>query len=189
MIKENKKQNSIFAITLNLTIASLIAGIIIAGVYFITEPFAVKQRLKFRDDSMKALVKDASFFKPVKDKAEWFTAEDTNGVIAYILPAHGHGYGGEIKIIAAVAPDEKIIDYKILSHNETPGLGDQTDLPKFKKQFYGKQAENLEVVRIHEDGKIDAITGATITSTAVTKAIKASLLELHDYLNLKKEAD
>ncbi|HON17397.1 MAG TPA: FMN-binding protein, partial [Spirochaetota bacterium] len=75
-----------------------------------------------------------------------------------------------------------VLGYTVLSHKETPGLGDLAFKPKFKSQFIGKGIENMEVVKIQEEGKITAITGATITSRAVTLSVKNALLELDEYL-------
>ena len=182
MTNEKSKSNNIFQITINLTVASLISGLVIAGVYFITEPYAVKQRLKYKNQSMKELVESASDFRQIKEKEDWFEALNDGKTIAYVISTEGRGYGGAIKIMVAVDNDDRIIGYKILSHNETPGLGDQTESPKFKKQFKGKKIDTLEITKNHEPGKIDAITGATISSTAVTKAIKEGLVNLGEYI-------
>jgi Na+-translocating ferredoxin:NAD+ oxidoreductase subunit G len=181
MDKTNKSA-SILQITLNLTVASLISGMIIAFVYFITEPFAKEQRIRLKNLSMKELVPSATNFKPINQKDEWYAAENNGSRIAYIVIGETRGFGGSIRVMTAVDMEEKIISYNILSHNETPGLGSQADLPKFKKQFTGKKLKNLEVVTIHEEGKIDAITGATITSAAVTKAVRESIVRLHEYI-------
>ena len=120
----NNKKYSIFQIAMNLTVACLVSGVIIAGTYFITAPIAVQKNEMIKNKAMKELVKDADKFKPVKGKKQWFTAEKNGKVIAYVVPAESKGYGGAIKMLVAVTPDGKVIDYNILSDNETPGLGD-----------------------------------------------------------------
>jgi electron transport complex protein RnfG len=178
---EDKKNNSVLAIALNLGAAGLLSGLIIAAVYFITAPVAAEQRIVMRDMSMKALVPTASEFHPVDGHAGWFMAMQDGKTTAYIVPGEGKGYGGSIKMLVAADPSGTILGYKVLSHNETPGLGDRTTQPKFRDQFTGKKVENLEVVKVHEDGKIDAITGVTISSRAVTKAVKEALTALNEY--------
>lgn len=186
MTHADNSNNGIFKITLNLTLASILSGVIIASVYYFTEPLAVIQRIRQKEQSMKELVPAASAFVPIEGKEDWYRAESSGQISAYIVLAHGKGYGGEIKMLVAVTPEQKIIGYKILSHNETPGLGDQASKPKFSGQFAGKGVENLEVVKVHEDGRIDAITGATITSRAVTLAVKNAMGELSEYINKAK---
>ena len=79
------------------------------------------------------------------------------------------------------------MNYEILSHNETPGLGDYANKEKFKSQFVGKGLENLSVVKNLEDNKhIQAITGATITSKALTKAINEAIEQAQEFEKTNK---
>lgn len=183
MSHTDKNNNSMFKITLNLTMASLLAGVIIGVVYYFTAPIAEIQRIRQKEQSMKTLVPGAASFVPIEGKEEWYKAEKDGQVIAYLVLTHTKGFDGHIKMFVAVSPDLKVIGYNILSHRETPGLGDQALKPKFSGQFAGKGIENMEVVKIQEEGKILAITGATITSRAVTLGVKNVLIELTDYLN------
>ena len=57
----------------------------------------------------------------------------------------------------------------MLHHAETPGLGDEIQKDYFKNQFKGKSIDNLVVVKTETPDKIQAITGATISSRAVTE--------------------
>ncbi len=179
-MKNNK--NEILQIALNLTVAGFIAGALLAVTYFFTAPFAEKRRAAVKEETMKELIVSAKNFKPVADKPGWFAAENERGRIGYIIPSEARGYGGTIKILIALDTNERIIDYKILSHNETPGLGERAALPEFRRQFEGKGMGNLEVVKDHDETKIDAITGATITSRAVTRAVKEGLEKFDEYL-------
>ncbi|MEI7942218.1 MAG: FMN-binding protein [Candidatus Riflemargulisbacteria bacterium] len=175
MSQENKN-SSILQITLNFTLASLLSGAILAGTYFITEPYSVSNKIKLKELSMRELIPTAQAFKQIANKNGWYKAMDNKGnLVGYILPAETKGYGGTIKILVAIDAEQKIIDYKILAHNETPGLGDASGLPEFRKQFAGKKPENLIVVKTPDPTKIVAITGATISSRAVTKGIKECL--------------
>jgi len=163
--------------------ATLLAGIIIGVVYYFTAPIAEIQRIRQKEQSMKELVPDAASFVEIEGKHEWFKAEKDGKVIAYLVLTHQKGFDGHIKLFVAATPDKKVIGYKVLSHRETPGLGDQAFKPKFAGQFTGKGLENMELVKIQEEGKILAITGATITSRAVTAAVKNVLTELGAYLS------
>ena len=173
--------DSIFKIGINLTIACLLSGVIIAGVYAITAPVAAQERINLKNQAMRELVAGAETFKPVEGKTEWFAAIKGGQVVAYVVPAESKGYAGSIKMLAAVTSDGKIMDYKILSHLETPGLGDKAGEPKFRKQFAGKTANDLEVVKVPTDKNIQALTGATITSRAVTKGIREAAEQVAAY--------
>jgi electron transport complex protein RnfG len=186
MAHTEHKNDSMFKITLNLTIASLLSGVIIATVFYFTEPIAVIQRIRQKEQSMRELVPAATSFVKIEGKEDWYKAEKDGQVLAYLILTHEKGFDGHVKLFMAATPDQKVIGYKVLSHRETPGLGDQAFKPKFSSQFVGKSHANLEVVKIHEEGKITAITGATITSRAVTLAVKKALIELENYINTNK---
>lgn len=186
MSQENNN-SSVLQIALNFTLASLLSGAILAGTYYITAPYALNNQQKLKELTMKELIPTAQEFKQIPNKIDWYKATDSKGkIIGFILPAETKGYGGTIKILVAVDKEQQIIDYKILAHNETPGLGDATALPKFRKQFVGKKIENLIVVKTSDPTKIDAITGATISSKAVTKGIKERLEEFDNFLKTTK---
>ena len=179
--------NSIFKIAVNLAITCFISGVIIAGTYAITEPAAAAQRVKAKNDAMKELVKDAESFKAIDSKEGWYEALKAGKVIAYIVPASGKGYAGTIEMLAAVTPEGKAIDFKVLKHAETPGLGDKMVEPKFRKQFADKVPNDLEVVKIPSDKNIQSLTGATITSRAVTKGVKEAVEAVAAYAATQKK--
>lgn len=175
------ENDSIFKIGINLTVACLLSGIIIAGTYAVTAPVAAQERVNLKNQAMKELVADAEAFQPIEGKTEWFAAIKGGKVVAYVVPAESKGYGGAIKMVTAVSIDGKVLDYKILAHNETPGLGDKASTSKFRKQFAGKTPQDLEVVKVPTDKNIQALTGATITSRAVTKGIKEAVEQVAAY--------
>lgn len=176
-----EENTSIFKIGINLTLACLLSGAIIAGTYSFTAPVAANSRVELKNKAMKELVAQAETFKAVEGKQDWYAAIKEGKVVAYVVPAESKGYGGAIRMLAAVSPEGKVLDYKILQHNETPGLGDKASEPKFSKQFAGKGTEDLEVVKVPTEKNIQALTGATITSRAVTKGIKAAVEEVTAY--------
>jgi len=174
-----KKEYSIFGIAANLAMACLVSGIIIAAVYFFTSPIAVQKSIILKNNSMKALVKDADEFKPIDGKTEWFEAKVKGKTVAYIVPSETKGYGGKIKLLVAVSPENKVIGYDVVSHNETPGLGDGITKDSFKSKLAGKILDNLKVVKDPSNkDDIQAITGATISSRAVVNGIKNAVEEV-----------
>jgi len=168
-------------IALNLAITCLLSGAIIAGVYTVTEPAAEAQRVKAKNDAMRELVKDAESFKAVDGKEGWYAALKGGQVVAYIVPSQGKGYGGAIQMLAAVAPDGKVIDFKVLRHAETTKEAARITGFEFRSQFAGKTAGDLEVVKAPTDKNIQALTGATITSRAMTGGIRVAVEEVVNY--------
>ena len=177
MAHSEHNDNSMFKITLNLTMAALLSGIIIAAVFYVTAPIAEVQRIRMKEQSMKELIPEATSFTPIEGKKEWFKAEKDGNLLAYVILTGEKGFDGHISMFVGATTDMKVIGFKILSHKETPGLGDKVFKPDFANQ--------LELVKIQEEGKITAVTGATITSRAVTTACKNALIELENYLNKK----
>jgi len=181
------QNDSIFKVGINLTLACFLASAVISTVYYFTAPVAAKTKIDMDNKARQGLIADAQEFKAVEGKTGWFAALKDGKVIAYVVPTESKGYGGAINMLAAITADGKVIDYAILKFNETPGLGDKAEKPAFRKQFAGKTAENLEVVKVPTDKNIQALTGATITSRAVTKGIKEAVEEVTAFTATQKK--
>ncbi|OCH33411.1 electron transport complex subunit RsxG [Aliivibrio fischeri] len=90
------------------------------------------------------------------------------------------GYSGNIKIIVGVDSDAIVTGVRVLSHQETPGLGDKIDIriTRWVDAFLGKTVESSEDKNwaVQKDGgQFDQFTGATITPRAVVKAVKRAV--------------
>lgn len=178
------KNTSIFKITVNLAVTCLVSGAILAAAYFITHDTAVLKEKELETKSKQALVSSATTFTAVEGEEAMTEAKGADGkTVAYIVQVEPKGYGGAIKMLVAVTPDQKVYNFKILSANETPGLGTKAAESPFKDQFPGKTSEQLVVTKdASEKTKIQAITGATITSRAVTKGVKDAVDQVAAYL-------
>lgn len=168
--------HSVFKIASNLALACLCSGVVIGAVYYVTAPVAAEKAEAMKQESMRSLVADADEFREIQGEKDCFAAMKDGKVIACILPSESKGYGGKIKMLVAVSAEGKVIDFTILEHNETPGLGDKAQNPEFRSQFSGKGAELLKVTK--DPGEVDniqAMTGATISSRAVTKGVREAV--------------
>jgi electron transport complex protein RnfG len=94
--------------------------------------------------------------------------------IAFKVTAHD-GYSGNIDIMVGVFPDGSVVGIEILTHAETPGLGDKITHAPFKEQFRDKNLDNIDWRVKKDGGGFDQITGATISPRAVVKAVHAGL--------------
>lgn len=165
--------NSIFKIASNLALASLVSGLVIAAVYYVTAPIAAEKAEQMKQDSMRSLVADADSFVEISGETDTFAAKKGGETVAYIIPAAPKGYGGAIKMQVAVKVTGEVIDYSILSHNETPGLGDNAQKEDFRSRLWGKKADKLEVTKDKANTEnVQAMTGATISSRAVVKGVR-----------------
>ena len=79
------------------------------------------------------------------------------------------GYGGAIDILLGIEPDGRVRGIRIISQQETPGLGAKIIESKFLDQFAGLSVNEIALSR--DGGSVDAITGATISSRAVVEAV------------------
>jgi len=98
----------------------------------------------------------------------------------YAFMASGSGYGGNIDILVGLDSGFGIKGVSILSQTETPGVGNRITESSFTDQFKGLSASDIALKS--EGGKIDAITGATISSRAVVNAVKEKMVEILDTL-------
>ena len=104
-------------------------------------------------------------------------AED-GSVLGYLITASStEGYNGLVQISVGITSEGNLAGLGFLSISETPGLGMKASEPEFKGQFTGKAAQTLEVTKTapSADNQIQAISGATYTSNAVTGAANAAI--------------
>ena len=102
----------------------------------------------------------------------------------YCLTVTPSGYGGPIGIVVGITETGGLRAISILSQSETPGLGAKASLPAFFGQFSNKDGARLSVVKggAPEPDQIAAISGATITSEAVTLGVNTALEYWRDNL-------
>jgi len=173
----------IIKLSIILFVITLVTGMILGGVYTMTfEPIqTAKQNEKMQ--ALSATLPGATDFKPVTIKGNPGIIKEINEgsangkLIGYNFTVTPKGYGGPVEIVAGISKEGRLMDIKILSHKETPGLGAKArDLP-FAGQFRNKKAEELTVTKtaVSNENEIQAISGATITSKAVVTGINSAI--------------
>ena len=117
----------------------------------------------------------------LREPKKRYIARQNNKPIAVILPATARdGYTGDIDMIIGINIDGTVAGVRILSHRETPGLGDGVDKKKsdWVDGFIGRSLTNPTIERwtVKKDqGVFDQFTGATITPRAVSKTVARAL--------------
>lgn len=165
----------IIKITLNLVVIYIVGGIILVAVYAWTSPIMYKNAVKEKEAALKELMPEADTIERLGDwtihdkHAEYFVAKTGRLTIGYIIQSYGKGYSSYINTLIAVDKDFTVQKISILGHAETPGLGDEIELDSFKDQFKGKEIEQIKLVKAETTEYIQAISGATISSRAVTE--------------------
>lgn len=126
----------------------------------------------------------AAAMRPVSDAMEGtvkvYVAARAGAVTGLAYELSGPGYSGQIRVLLGIAPDGTLLGVRVLSHTETPGLGDKIELAKddWILGFTGKSLrdpapENWKVKR--DGGVFDQFSGATITPRAVVRTITRGL--------------
>jgi Na+-translocating ferredoxin:NAD+ oxidoreductase subunit G len=176
-------------ITVSLVAIFIAAGMIMGVTYKYTSPVRFVAEKKEKEEALKAMAPDAT--DPIVPAGNWssshgkpyeyYMATSTGKPVAYISSTAGKGYSSYIAMLVSMDTDLKIKDVKILHHGETPGLGDQVEDRKlFLDQFKGKALSQLVLLKTETKENIQAISGATISSRAVTNGVKDAVQTLVD---------
>lgn len=100
--------------------------------------------------------------------------QSDSSTAGYVFIAYGKGYSSTVQTLVAVGLDGDIFNTMILYQQETPGLGaNVVDPSKLIEQFYGLTASGCLLTK--DGGGVDAMTGCTITSRAVTNSVRTGL--------------
>ena len=181
-----------------LLVITLVAGFLLGLVYDITlEPIAHQEELA-NAKACQEVFSDATDFTDVQtdldtlnqnlkeNGLEYVTvdavmeaSDDSGLMLGYVLTVtDSEGYGGDIQLSMGVRMDGTLNGISILSISETAGLGMNADTDAFKSQFADKNVEQFTYTKngASADNEIDAISGATITTNAVTNGVNGGLL-------------
>lgn len=110
-----------------------------------------------------------------------YIARQDNNFSGIIVPVEAHdGYSGDIILLVGILADGTLSGVRVLSHKETPGLGDkiEPDISSWIFAFEGKSLESPPLPQwqvIKDGGQFDQLAGATITPRAVVNAVKRAL--------------
>lgn len=162
---------------LSLFLICAVAAGILAGVNFVTAPTIEKNNAEKADLSRAEVLSAADSFEALDiPGAAAFRGTAKGDTVGYVFTCAASGYNGAVEVMTGIDSDGKITGIKILTINETPGLGMNANKPAFLQQYEGKSSA-LKVVKgaAGDDSEIAAITSATITSTAVTNAVNEAL--------------
>ena len=162
-----KSFNEIIKPVLVLVCRCLVVTAMLAYINSVTSPIIAKAEQEKTEQAMSEVLTEADSFKPLEienlpDRVTVvYTANNGSG---YVFMLTTKGYGGDMKLICGMKSDGTIEQCKTLSHAETSGLGSKTAEDPYRNQYIGKNSDTLS--------EVDAITGATISSTAYKNAIE-----------------
>jgi len=174
------KMRELIKMVVVLTVLSVLSGGLLSGLRNATAARIEVQQLKFvKGPAIKAILKGVSN-DPIKDRfaikdgeteRKVFVGKFDDKANTVAFESYGKGYGGDIGLMVGInMEDDTIVGAGVTTHSETPGLGATAkDDPGFVSQFKGLPIE--ETFKVTNDGgKVNALSGATITSRAVCAA-------------------
>ncbi len=186
-----------FKNVLCLTVITVVAGFGLGYVYDITSEPIRKMEEETRLKAYKAVFMEASGFDETEDLLSSsdgpvsvyssngcdidsvVVATDAEGnKLGYVINVTTHeGYGGDITLSVGIDTEGVVKGMEILDISETAGLGMKAKDSSFKDQFKNKAVSSFTYTKTGaaQDFEIDAISGATITTKAVTNAVNAAI--------------
>lgn len=187
-------QSSLKNMVIVLGSITLIASAAVGGIYQLTkEPIEAAQAKKVNDaialvmpefdntPSAEAIDKEVD-----GETVKIYPATKEGQAVGYAVETFSKkGFGGNMSLMVGFLPDGTIKDISVISHNETPGLGDKIQKLKsnFAVQFEGKNPSSFNLAVKKDGGDVDAITASTISSRAFTDAVQRAYNVLQALLN------
>jgi electron transport complex protein RnfG len=180
-----------------LGIVALISGIAVFTIHSITKGYIAKSETRYAKRFLFQVVPSINYTNDILtdtinipkkyfsilgiESGEIHLVKINGKLISIIVPSIAHdGYSGKIKILVGINLDGSIVSVRVVSHQETPGLGDNMEVDKsdWILNFNKKSLKNLESKswKVKKDGGyFDQFTGATITPNAIIKQVHETL--------------
>ena len=185
-----------------LIAASFFFGLLIAATNAALSDRIEMNKVTKLTNLARGLLPQAEKFAPVKEEIEIeafdgrpevaavYEAIADGNTVGWAFKAVGSGFADKIELVVAVDKDfETLAGFDVLLSNETPGFGDQIKESYFRNQFAGAPATSLSLAGTGNMEEIDeeivAISGATVSSTAVVETINHYLVQLKEQFQKK----
>ncbi len=167
-----KKEPGMAQLVLVLFAICAVTALLLGLVNMITAP-AIAANTEKKTAEAKAAVLAAETYAPVEYTGDPMVKNiwkaDDKGYVVEVTPS---GFGGNLDVMVGVDNDGVCTGVSIISHAETSGLGANATKESFRDQFVGKSGT---VAVTKDGGEINALTGATITSRAVSNGVTAAI--------------
>lgn len=154
----------------------------LAGTNLLTKDKIAEAQAQKAEESRKIVLPEADSFEVQNagQPEEHYAGLQGGEAVGYVYETEAKGYGGTVRVMTGISTKGTITGVVILSHSETPGLGANAERESFREQYrqpVNDLAGGLSIVKFQapREGEIQAMTGATITSTAVTNAVNQAI--------------
>jgi len=139
---------------------------------FVKGPAVLSVLTDYDNDPIKDFKKDLMFGEDITKSI--FPAKKGDKYLAIAFEVKGEGYGGSLGIMIGIdLKSGDLTGLRVITHTETPGLGARVTEPKFYEQFSGLAITDIALS--DKGGKVNAISGASISSQGVVEAVKEGL--------------
>jgi len=190
------KENSKFILKLGIILFLIVSvsTLALSVVNYITKDIIVQKNAELQDNARRNVMADADSFEIVEDYkpvseyvTEVYTAYTGKNRIGYCVNISPVGYGGKIDMIVGINDNFTVSGVNIVSMSETAGLGANSVKPEFLDRYKGK-TQGMTVVKSPTDdtNTINALSGATITSKAVTEGVNLAIAEAKNIKEVTK---
>ena len=159
--------------TISLFLICLVVTAALALTNNVTAEKIAYNELLSKNQSMKNVCPEAQSFDELVPDVLYEGKNEGGETVGYAISTATQGYGGQVKVMTGVMDGEIIGVDVFYNDDETPGLGKNTSNASFRDQYKGLKADSpIAVSKDSSDGQtVDAVTSATISSRAVTKAV------------------
>ncbi|SEF61479.1 RnfABCDGE type electron transport complex subunit G [Vibrio hangzhouensis] len=185
---ENWKQKVSYQSGL-LALSCTLAALLLVGMKYVTQPIIEVRIQEDQNALLEEILNGQPFSNQVFAEGQAFSIEgneyhyfivrDSKGnIISYVIKGEQEGYSGKIQFLVGVNLAQQISGVRIISHTETPGLGDKIERAKsdWVLSFNGRSLSNTQGWKVTKDGgEFDQFSGATITPRAVVKGVHNAL--------------
>ncbi|MFH0977858.1 MAG: RnfABCDGE type electron transport complex subunit G [Candidatus Woesearchaeota archaeon] len=158
---------------MSMFLVTVIATALLSFVYALTAPIIAAQKQLSLSNDLKQFFPNSDEVKVVNQTYQVF---EKGNLVGYAALTSAKGYSSTISLLVAIGLDHKVVGISVLSQQETPGLGSKVQDQSFLSQFIGKSDSELSLRKY--GGQIDGITSATISSKAVTEAVRLKVEEI-----------
>lgn len=185
-MKKKLSAKAILIPTFSLFLICLFVTALLALTNNVTADKITENEENNKQASMRTVLPDAAEFEEIEAEVLYLGKDKDGNPVGYAISTATQGYGGQVKVMTGIGTDGKIVGVDVFyNDDETPGLGKNTSNEAFRDQYKGLSVDtDIVVSKDNTTGnaqEVDAVTSATISSRAVTKAVNEACEKYREY--------
>lgn len=163
--------------TVTLFVICLVVAVLLAATNLLTHDKIAEMNKQTETAARQVVLPEATDFEDSPD-GTYAIGKNAGNITGYVFTTKTKSYGGDLSVMTGISKDGKVTGVVILSISDTPGLGLNAEKESFRDQYKQPVPEKgFEVIKsgTASAGQINAMTGATITSKAVTECVNKAV--------------